>query len=35
MCSCFEFSKRHFVGGEVKLIIRGTICVVEPGMWWE
>jgi hypothetical protein len=35
MCSCFEFSKRHFVGGEVELITDRTICVVELRMLWE
>jgi hypothetical protein len=32
MCSCFEFSKRCFVGDEVGLITDGTICVVELKM---
>jgi hypothetical protein len=35
MCSCFEFSRERFVGGEVGLMIGETICVVEPGVWWE
>jgi hypothetical protein len=35
MCSCFEFPKRCFVGGEVGLITNETIGVVECGMWWE
>jgi len=35
MCSCFEFPRRRFIGGEVGLITGETIGVVEFGMWWE